>query len=189
MEWNSGKSGDTDGRKIKNIYARGADDGFRLGLYLSVMFFLAVASLSVPLLNMAVVVMALGVPVLTYVFLRRTHVAAHGMTVFSALWMQGITTFACGSLLFGAVSLIYMRWINPGFMLDVLNAGVDYYSAAGTEGAKAIADELQRIINSKAIPTPLNVTFGWMWLGMFSGSLLSMLVAAVVKFKKVPAGR
>lgn len=186
MKWNSEKSeADDSPKKIKNIYARGADDGFWLGLYFSMLFGVTVMSLSVPLLNLVAIVMGFGVPFMTYFFLRRTHIAAHGMTVFSALWMQGITMFACGSLIFGAVSFIYLRWIDPGFLLRILQAGVDYYNASSSEGAQMLASEFQMIIDSKMMPSALNVAFGWMWLGMFSGSILSMLVAAVVKSRKL----
>ena len=124
MKWNFKGNGDeTSPKKTKNIYARGADDGFWLGLYFSVLFGVTVVSLSLPLLNIIAVAMALGVPFLTYFFLRRTHVAAHGMTLFSALWMQGITMFACGCLIFGAVSFTYLRWIDPEFLVRVLRMG------------------------------------------------------------------
>ena len=186
MKWNPDESGATPPHKHnKNIYARGADDGFWLGLYLCVIFALAVASLTVPVLNIPAAAMALGVPFLTYFFLRRAHIAAHGLTVFSALWMQGITMFACGSLIFGAASFVYLRWIDPGFILRVLQTGVDVYNASPSEGAHMLASELQMIINSKAIPSALTVVFGWIWLGMFSGSILSMLTAAIVKLRKI----
>lgn len=184
MERKSDKMGGSS-KNIKNIYARGADDGFWLGLYLSVLFFLTVFALKVPVLNIAAGAMALGVPFLTYFFIRRTHVAAHGMTVFSALWMQGITMFACGCLIFGAVSFVYLRWIDPGFLVRMLELGVEYYRASPSESAHLLADEFQMIIDSKVIPSALNIAFGWMWLGMFSGSILSMIVAGIVRIKKV----
>ncbi len=69
MKWNFKGNGDeTSPKKTKNIYARGADDGFWLGLYFSVLFGVTVVSLSLPLLNIIAVVMALGVPFLTYFF-------------------------------------------------------------------------------------------------------------------------
>lgn len=172
-------------KKVKSIYARGADDGFLLGLYLSVLFLLTVAAVYVAFADVLVVAMIIGVPFLTYFFLRRTHVAAHGLTSFSALWMQGITMFACGSLIFGTVSFVYLRWIEPGFLGDVLRMGIDYYRASPVEAANAIADELQSVIDNNAVPSALNVSLGWMWLGMFSGSILSMAVAVVVRIRKV----
>lgn len=186
MEWNNSDGGNgTSSGHIKNIYARGADDGFWLGVYFSALFGLTVTAMSVPLVNIIVGAMVLGVPFLTYFFLRRTHVAAHGMTVFSALWMQGIVMFACGCIILGLVIFVYLRWIDPAFMSRVLQAGLDYYSRLPGEGAKEMYDQLRMIADSNAIPTPLNMAMGWMWLGMFSGSLLSMLVAAVVRLRKV----
>lgn len=186
MKWNFKGNGDeTSPKKTKNIYARGADDGFWLGLYFSVLFGVTVVSLSLPLLNIIAVVMALGVPFLTYFFLRRTHVAAHGMTLFSALWMQGITMFACGCLIFGAVSFTYLRWIDPEFLVMVLRMGVEFYNASDAEGAQMLASEFQMIIDSKVLPAASDVVFGWMWLGMFSGSILSMFIAAIVRLRKV----
>ena len=47
MKWNFKGNGDeTSPKKTKNIYARGADDGFWLGLYFSVLFGVTVVSLS-----------------------------------------------------------------------------------------------------------------------------------------------
>lgn len=185
MEWNNAQNGGEAPRGVKNIYARGADDGFWMGLYFTALFGLTVASLDFPAANILAAVMVLGVPFLTYFLLRRTHVAAHGMTVFSALWMQGIVMFGCGSLILGCVSFVYLRWIEPGFMARVLQAGIDYYSAIDSDPARAVADEFRMIVKGNAIPSALNVTMGWMWLGMFSGSLLSMLTAGIVRMRRV----
>jgi len=189
MEWNPEKKQSSGAvGKVRNIYARGADDGFWMGLYFCALFGVMVLSLSLPVLNLLLVVMSLGVPALTYMFLRRTHVAAHGISVFSALWMQGIVMFACGCLIFGAASFVYMRWIDPGFMMRVLQTGIDFYESAGTDASEALAVEFRRIIEHRAIPSPSEITLGWMWLGMFSGSVLSMLVALLVKAVKVRTG-
>ena len=190
MNRNSGinNPSESSSGRIKSIYMRGADDGFGMGLYFCGMFALSVCALSVPAVNVALAVMALGVPFLTYFFLRRTHVAAHGLTLFSSLWMQGIVMFACGCLIFGFAGVIYLHWIDPGFMRRVLQMGVDFYNSADTEASRAMAAEFQMVIDSKAIPSAVEVVLGWMWLGMFSGSLLSMLVAGLVRMKKVPVG-
>lgn len=172
-------------KRPKNIYTRGADDGFWLGLYLCALFFVCTASLTTAWLNVVAFALMAGVPPLIYFFLRRTHLAAHGMTVFSALWMQGIVTVACGCLILGAISFIYLRWIDPGLIMRALQQAIEVYEATPGEGAEAMAEELRMISNAKAILAPLNVAFGWMWLGMFSGSLLSMLMAGVVKLRRV----
>ena len=177
----------SSGGRTKNIYARGADDGAWMGLCLVALFALMVLSTSVPMAALPAVAGMAAVPVLTYFFLRRTHIAAHGMTVYSALWMQGITMFACGSLIFGAAAFAFLRWIDPTFIRDVLVTAAEYYDSLDNAAGSAMADELHMIVRSNAVPPPGTVVLGWMWLVIFSGSLLSMLVAAVVKARKVPA--
>jgi len=147
----------------------------------------AIASVSTGAIPMgAIVADALGVPFLTYFFLRRTHVAAHGMTVFSALWMQGIVMFACASLIFGAIAFVYLRYVNPGFVAMVFEYLADFYRQTGDEGAGALADELQTVIDKNAYPRPAVIVIGEMWSVMFSGSLLSMVVGALARIKRVP---
>ena len=177
--------------KIKNIYARGADDGALMGLYFVVLFVFMVLSPSVSFAGLAGMSMILGVPFLLYYFLRRTHRCAHGMTVFSALWMQGITTFACGALIFGFASFVYLKWIDPGFIRSMLEMAVGYYQdLPDSDGQYAMmADDLSIILKNNAVPSAPAIVIAWMWLIVFSGSLLSMLVAAVVKMRKVPSRR
>lgn len=174
--------------KPKTIYARGADDGLWMGLFISATMALICGSISMPMLQIPAFAMALGVPFLTYYFLRRTHVAAHGMTVFSALWMQGIVMFACASLIFGAIAYVYLRYVNPGFIETVFSYLIDFYRQRSEEGAQALADELQLVVDGNAYPRPAVLVLGEMWSIMFSGSLLSMVVGAVARIKKVPVG-
>lgn len=177
---------ETANKQPKNIYARGADDGFWLGLYLCALFFLCVGAFTMPALNIVTLVLMAGVPALTYFFLRRTHVAAHGMTVFSALWMQGIVMFACGCLILGAVSFVYLRWLDPGVINRALLEAIKIYEQQPGEAAAETASELRLLAETRGVLTPLNLTFGWMWLGMLTGSILSMIVSVFVRLRRVP---
>lgn len=170
----------------KNIYARGADDGLWLGIYLCVLFFSCVGSLSIPMLNVLAFTLIVGVPPMVYFFLRRTHVAAHGMTSFSALWMQGIMMFGCACLIFGAVSYVYLQWVDSTLLIRAIDQAVEAYRAQPSEAASELVHELEMISETPSILSPLNVTFGWMWLGMFSGSILSMIITSVVRLRRVP---
>lgn len=186
MELKKSNDSTGHGHDARSIYERGASDGAWLGLYLSVMFALSVGSLYVGLLNIPVLAMGLLVPFLTYRFLRRTHVACHGLTTFSALWMQGIVMFGCGSLIFAAAAYIFMRWLHPGFILDTLRMGVEFYRNTPMEGGASMADMFQEIIDNRLIPSPMDIALMWLWLGTFTGSVLSMFVTLVVRIKRVP---
>lgn len=175
-----------DKARLKSIYLRGAEDGAWLGLYLIVIFALMVGSLNYPILNIPGFAMMIGVPFLTYFFIRRTHVAAHGISAFSALWMQGIVMFGCGSLLLSAFGYVFMRWISPGFIVGLLQQAQDVYSGLPDETAQEMAKEIGLLLESRYVPTPQTVVMGWLWLGMFSGSLLSMVIAGLARIKRVP---
>lgn len=175
-------SNGNDGRhKLKNIYARGADDGLWMGLYIIVIFALTVVSQSLPLASVPAMAMMLAMPFLTFRFLKRTHNAAHGMSVFSALWMQGITMFACASLIFGMATFCYLRWINPRYILEVLAQVAQTYSDAPHESTRMLAEECAMIVRTGAVPPASGVVMSLMWTVMFSGSLLSMACALCVR--------
>lgn len=174
------------GSDKKSIYARGADCGLWLGLCFIALFLLAAASLRMPLLNIFVLAIGVFVPVLSYRFLRRTHVEAHGLTTFSALWMQGIVMFACGALLMGAVAYLYMKVINPRFIAEVVQSGIEYYSSVGTPACDEVADELNKIIKLNMLPRVGDVVLMYIWATVFSGSILSMLLAVMVRARRVP---
>ena len=108
---NDRQAGNASGRAPRSIYERAGSDGAWLGLWFTAIFGLSVASMRAGLLNIVVLTMALLVPFIAYRFLRRTYVESHGLVTYSALWMQGILTFAAGSLIMSAAAFIFMRWI------------------------------------------------------------------------------
>ncbi len=118
-------------------YRRGADDGFVFGAYLTASFLTMVWSSAVPLLGLVSMLLLAGVPVFIYMKLRRSFVADCGHTLLSSLWMQGIATFACGSLIAGAVATAYLKWIEPDFIIGRLREAIDFYSGSGWERGHA----------------------------------------------------
>lgn len=176
----------TADRSSRSIYDRAAADGALFGVYFSVLFLVSVASLKVGMLNILVLTMVLLVPFITYRFLRRTHVDAHGLESFSGLWMQGIITFGCGSLILCLVAYLFMRFVYPDFVVDTLRAGIEFYSHESTPAGEELAAEFQSILDKKLYPAPSTIAIMWLWLGTFTGSILSMFEAAIVKFTKTP---
>jgi hypothetical protein len=183
-EWTGGEGASS--KKIKNLYAQGADDGLWMGLYLSAMFLSVAFSLKVAMLNLVALLLFVGISGLTYFFLRKAYRhGGIGMKRLSALWMQGITMFACAAIILGAVSYVYMRWIEPHFILNVCKYGIDYYTSLHTEEADKLAESLQQIISNGALPQVSTLVMAWMWLTVFGGSLLSLVVAMLLRMLKV----
>ena len=168
------------------LFRRGADDGFIFGVYLTAMFFAMAYSQQIPMLSLIAMVLMLGVPFYTYFFLRRAYVAELGTTNFSALWMQGIVMFFCGSLIMALTSFVFMRWIEPEFILTQMESLAEAYRQLNMTGSEEMADTFQNAIDRGMIPTPIQVAMQLIWTGVFTGSILSIVMALIVPLRKLP---
>ncbi|MBQ9076447.1 MAG: DUF4199 domain-containing protein [Muribaculaceae bacterium] len=164
-------------------FRRGADDGFLFGIYLTVLFFATASATSVPYIGLLSPLMAAGVPIVTYIYLRRSYVKDYGTTQFSSLWMQGIVMFFCGSIIMALAAYIYMRWIAPDFLISQITSSIETLKGQGR--GKEVIDILQKMLDNNLIPTPIQVAIEMIWLGVFSGSLLSIIVSLIVQAHKV----
>ncbi len=172
----------------KSVFRRGADDGLYFGIYLAVLFFFMAYSMRVPFLGLLSFVMIIGVPVLTYKFLRRYYVSEHGLLRFSALWMHGIVIFFCGSLILALVAYLFFRWIQPGFMLTQVEYMIGVYRATDWAQGQELADLLQEIVDNDMLPKPNWISMEMVFTGTFSGSMLSVLMALLVMARRVKTG-
>lgn len=165
----------------RSVYRRGADDGFMMGIYLSVLFIAAVSSIYSALATVACIVMAIAVPFMTFFFLRRSYRSDNCRSTFSALWLQGICIFFFGSLLMALTSYIFLRFINPDYITTVLDMAKEIYSSVNTEDALQMVAAIQKAQDSHLVFTPRQIAVEIIWAGVFTGSLLSMVVSAVVR--------
>lgn len=165
-------------------YKRGADDGFPFGLLLSAIFLASFYSLDNPGLGLVTLILALAVPFVTFIFLKRAYTADGGATLLSALWMQGIVMFFCGSLIAGAVAAIFFKLVDPAWMTRALEQAIDAYSSMDTPQADDTANMLQAIVDNHLVPPAIQIVFQTIWLGVLSGSVLSFLTALVVRSRR-----
>lgn len=174
---------------LPSPYRRGAEDGLTFAIYLTVMFFASIYSTRVALLSLLVILMMLGVPFVIYRYLRKAYVADSGTTVMSALWMHGIMVFLCGSLLAGAVEVVWLRWIDPTYIIDQLHAVIALYEDSGWERGEEIATVLQRMIDNSLVPSAISIVMEMIWISVFTGSLLSALLALLVRARPLRSDR
>ncbi len=173
------------GNERKSVFRRGADDGFYFGIYLTILFFSMIYSFKVPLLGLVSTIMIIVVPVITYKFLRRYFIEEQGTLRFSVLWMHGIVIFFCGSLILAIVSYVFMRWIQPDIMLSQVQYLIEVYRDSGWARGEEFAGLLEEIIDKNMLPSAISVSMEMVWLGTFSGSLLSMLISLLVMSRRV----
>lgn len=169
------------GIELKSPYRQGAEDGFLFGAYLAVLMFCSIFALHLPLLGLVADVMMLGVPFVVYKFMRRYFRAEKGRPTVSALWMLGIIMFCCGSVLAFALVLIYLQWVDPSYIDTSVNNSITVLRAAGSPDMLSLADDMETVMKQGNPLTPVSMCFTLIWASIFTGSLLSLIVAAIVR--------
>lgn len=167
----------------KSVYRRGADDGFIFGLYLSVMFIamaLSITTSSLPA-NLIGLAMTAAVPVVIYFFLRRAYIADRCLSSFSAMWLHGICIFFFGSLIMALTAYVYMRLVNPSFIPETVAVARDTYESLGTSDGHDMAQLLEQVQRKNLYPAAGAVAVQKIWLAVFTGSLLSMILSTVIR--------
>lgn len=170
---------------LASPYKRGADDGLTFAIYLTALFFVSIFSVSVPALSFIALLLIVGVPFIIYFYLRRAFVADGGFSQLSALWMHGIMIFVCGSALSAVIQVIYLKWINPLYISDMVHKAIDFYSEMPGDNASRMAEILQQMVDGHLIPSAISIVMEMIWLSVFSGSLLSLLMSLLVRARPV----
>ncbi len=160
-----------------SVYKRGASDGAIFGIIMIALFFSSIFVIDVPVLILVTILIMLAVPFVVYKFLRKHFVQSQGYATFSELWLHGIIIFACGSLISGLVAFIFLRWIQPDFMIDQMNTIINLNQSIGDDDAEEATHLLQQMIDNKLVPIVIQTSF----LCVFTGSILSMLVALIAR--------
>lgn len=170
--------------KPKSVFRRGAEDGIWFGLYLSVLFFLSAIAINYPLLGHIATFMALAVPVYTFMTLRRGFIENGYFYTFSEVWTHGLTLFLCGSLIMALTMVVYMTWINPSFIFDQCQLAITAYKQIGGEMGNQVADTLETAMKQHLLPSPISLAGNLISLGVFSGSILSMILAPFIRLAR-----
>ncbi len=173
----------------KSVFRRGAEDGAWFGLYLSVMFIFVAYSMTVPLLGHLATLMALGVPIYTFITLRKGFIDNGCFYTFAELWTYGIMLFACGSLIMAATIILYISGIYPTFIYDQCQIAIDAYKSIGGEMGNEIASTLEKAIELKQLPTPFELATNILSFNVFSGSILSIILAPIIRHFRPKGGR
>lgn len=167
--------------KTRSVYRRGAEDGLVLGPLLALAAVLVGVTTYRAWAFLPAIAAIVAVPVAVYVMLRRGYNEDRAASTMSALWLQGICAFFFGGLIMSVVVYVCMRWLRPSFIADQFRMVIDIYSTAGQPEARELAETLQKAVNARALPTPIEMSLEMLYMAVFSGSLLSALLAVLVR--------
>lgn len=165
----------------RSVYALGAENGLVMGPLMAVCVLLVGATAYHAWLFLPALAAMIAVPSAAWFMLARTFDRGTGISTFSALWLQGICMFFFGGLLMAVAAYAAMRWICPSFIVDQMNTIISLYGSLSDPDARQVADTLQKMLDAKAIPTPIDIALELLYAAVFSGSILSMVLSALVR--------
>ena len=168
--------------KPKSVFRRGAEDGIWFGLYLSIMFIFTALATTIPFIGFLSTIMALAVPVYAFITLRKGFIENGCFYTFSEIWTHGIVLFACGTLIMALTIVVYMTWIDPNFIYDQCIIAINTYKTIGGEMGNEVASTLEKAIEQNLLPTPISLAGNILSFSIFSGSILSMILAPIIRF-------
>lgn len=169
--------------KAASVYKRGADQGWKLGLYLTAMFLCSAYSLQIPFAGLVSLAMLVVLPLPVYRVLARDYRRYPSMRFFSAVWMHGIALFFFGSLIMALAVYVFLRFVQPGFVLENVRRAIVLYRELGVQmpEAAAMADNLQTMVDKHLLPSAISLAFTTIWTVTFGGSMLTLVLTPVVR--------
>lgn len=162
----------------KSPYRRGADDGFKFGFYLAAIILAAILSHQFHALSMVSLVLAAGVPVVVYRLMLRYERELGAEASFSAMWMHGVMTFGCGSLVAGAILAVYLTWVEPDFIFTQISNLADMPADMQGIVGPQVSEVAKQMIELRFIPTAMDLIKEMMMLAVVTGSMLCASISA-----------
>lgn len=172
---------DINDNRTPTVFRRGADKGWRLGLYMFAIFCAAAYSVQIPLLGVVSFVLMVLVPFVVYRWLSRDYVRYPSQRFFSAVWMQGICCFFFGALIYAVLSYAFLRFVEPDWIVRNVHLAADFYRSINDPEAQQMATALQGMIDKHLLPSAINIAISMIWTITFTGSMLSLLLTVLVR--------
>lgn len=173
----------------KSLFKQAADWGLPFGIYLSVMasgFIFSDKHIAISAFALA---MVLVIPFLIYRWLKKRYNAEGGKSSFSNLWMMGILIFMGGSLIASGVSYAVIEFLRPNYFYEQAQHLITQYELAPEQFAgnmEEVISLLRLVIEKHAAPRSVELALTGFWACSFAGSLLSALIAALIKLTGKP---
>ena len=145
------------------VYREGANKGVIVGVYLSVIFLM------------------LGVPFFIYRIMNFIYKKYQRVADFSSLWMLGIALFLGGSLICSLVTYATLEYALPDYIYNQAEKALELYQQMPQIKDSELTKYIKTAIENGLLPTPIEFAIEMLWLTSFSGSMLSLLLAAIIR--------
>lgn len=169
----------------KSIYKRAAEWGLSFGLYIACMGVASIYADYFAPLSIIFILMIMATPLVVYYFQRRRFIEDDGFTEYAGLWMLGILLFIFGSVIASFIIYLVLQYFRPDFMYEQARLVIEAYSKIPQASDSEVLRVLQRMVDEKLLPTPIEAVFNAFWFITFFGSLVSAITALIAQ-RKLP---
>lgn len=169
----------------KSIYKRAAEWGLPFGLYIACMGVASIYANYFAPLSIIFILMIMATPLVVYYFQRRRFIEDDGFTEYAGLWMLGILLFIFGSVIASFIIYLVLQYFRPDFMYEQARMVIEAYSKIPQASDSEVLRVLQRMVDEKLLPTPIEAVFNAFWFITFFGSLVSAITALIAQ-RKLP---
>lgn len=134
-----------------------------------------------PLLSGAVVPLIICFPFLLGYYLWRIAKDEPSYKKLSALWLGGIYTVIFGTLICMLFSASYIIFVEPGFVHHYVENALTQIETSPMASQYAASTSLMRdAMAAHILPSGMEFVTGMGWLTCFGGSILSLVLAALI---------
>ncbi len=168
----------------RSVYRRGAENGLVMGPLMAVVVILMGATGYVSLLGVPAIFGLMAVPCVAYIMLARSYREDDGRSTFSALWLQGICAFFFGGMLMAVAVFVALRWVWPGFITEQMRMMGELLAQQSGAEAEQLARVFRKSVESGNVPSPIDIALELIYVVVFTGSLLSMLLSLIIRSRR-----
>ena len=165
----------------RSIFQCAGQWGLPFGLYLSCA---AVASIYADWfapLQLVFLILLLGTPIVAYAFQRRKFIEDNGFTEYAGLWMLGIMLFILGTIISSLVVYLVLQYLRPNYIYEQTQMAIDTYKQLPQMRDSEMLEILQKMVDRRLLPTPIETVFNAFWFITFGGCLVSAVTALVAR--------
>ena len=165
----------------QNVYQRASAWGVPFGLYLTCAGVASVFSDWFPPLAFILIILVLCTPLVVYYFQRRYFIEEDGVAEYAAVWMLGIMLFMLGTILASFIMYLVIQFGRPEFIYDQANQVITAYKDMPEMRDSEFVRVLQRAVDERRLPTPIETVFNAFWFITFGGCITSAITAIVAR--------
>ena len=159
--------------------------GLVLGFYFIVQFFVNTQSLISPLMAFISILFIISLPIFVFFMAKRFKDSLEELPLsFSMGWMFIFLTFFYASLPEALFSYVYLQYINPGFIFEQVETASKIFSEMPSLEGNGFVEKLMENMEAAPSPTPIQYSLQLIFNNMFYGSILAIIIAAILRVKK-----